>query len=198
VITGVVTDGGAADDPTEPENTRRSGRHPAGYHQQRPHATGSRPAAGRDPAQYQSITGNSGTERLFRQMQYTIYYSDSEDSLPPFVWSVDLENEFGATTGTVKVVVFDRSRIARVAATYTKGDGTWTTVELTSSNGTEWSAQLPTDGAFFIQAADRAGNIAVADEKRKLLLFYQPWGIPSRGEPVIHYRRIESCSVTGK
>lgn len=117
------------------------------------------------PAQYRSTTSTTGVERVFTNLTYTIYYSESLDSLPPFVWAVDVDSQLFAPTGSVVVTAFDRSGIARVAATYTRDDGTWITVELSSTDGTHWSGMLPTEGDFFVQVVDFAGNIAIADAK---------------------------------
>ena len=40
------------------------------------------------PAQYRATSGFLGSERLFTAMTYTLYYSDTRDTLPPRIWSV--------------------------------------------------------------------------------------------------------------
>jgi hypothetical protein len=120
------------------------------------------------PAQYRSASPTRGTERLFEQMDYTVYYSPSTDWIPPSIWrvqrtSLDREND------EVHVEVTDLSYVARVAVSYTAGDGDWRTVNLgrMRHDPNLWAGAIPhhPDMEWFVQVVDTAGNVAVDDNR---------------------------------
>jgi hypothetical protein len=123
------------------------------------------------PAQYKTETGITGIERTFKDLTYSIYYSNSEDGLPPFIWKVEIERRINDVN--IIVTVFDRSDIVRVGVTHTSHDGTWTTVNLSKIDTSHWGRTIPItdDLHFFVQALDGAGNVAVADNKGS---YYSP------------------------
>ena len=78
------------------------------------------------PAQYRATSGFLGSERLFTVMTYTLYYSDTRDTLPPRIWSVrDLY--YCEPKLSIQVQVTDFSGVAGVVVAYTTGDGIWQT-----------------------------------------------------------------------
>jgi hypothetical protein len=119
------------------------------------------------PAQYRSATAERGTERLFRSMTFTIYYSPETDMIPPSIWRVTALRH--ATANQVSVDVTDRSDVLRAGVTYTMGDGIWVTVDLARSTVAPnlWTGLIPDSPTleWFVQAVDTAGNVAVADNR---------------------------------
>jgi hypothetical protein len=120
------------------------------------------------PAQYRGASATRGTERLFELMDYTVYYSPSTDWIPPSVWRVK-RTPLDRETDEVRVEVTDLSDVARVAVSYTAGDGVWHTVNLArlSHDPNLWTRAIPhhADMEWFVQAVDTAGNVAVDDNK---------------------------------
>jgi len=119
------------------------------------------------PAQYSASSAVTGTMRVFDTMTYTVYYSDTEDRMPPSFWLVE-----DATVGNsqhITVEVTDQSDIKRVAAGYTWGDGRWDVVDMARStaNPNIWSGAVPYTEtlAYFVQAVDGAGNVEVETNK---------------------------------
>jgi len=120
------------------------------------------------PAQYRAVTAAQGVERLFDEMTYTLYYSATNDVIPPSIWTVRALQQ-GEATATVLVDVTDFSRIARVVMAYTSGSGEWLTTDLTrgEQESSRWVGTLPREAGmtFLVQAVDGAGNVAVADNR---------------------------------
>ncbi|MGB0383471.1 MAG: hypothetical protein ACPGWR_01485 [Ardenticatenaceae bacterium] len=117
------------------------------------------------PLQYHSTTPWQGTARRFTDMSYTVYYSNTYDSIPPSIWAVQttlLEN-----TAQVYVDVTDFSEVVRTVATYTTGSGEWKTIDMDQIGPNIWETTLPQDPnlAYFVQAVDGGGNVAIHDNK---------------------------------
>jgi hypothetical protein len=114
------------------------------------------------PAQYQSIDKTTGRERLFDEMDFTVYYSETNDFVPPNIWvvsgTVSTENQLN-----ISVEATDLSDVQRVAATYTLQDGIWLSVDLVrdSADPDLWHGVIPSDDnmLWLIQAVDGAGNV---------------------------------------
>jgi hypothetical protein len=125
------------------------------------------------PAQYKPETPTTGTERVFDSLSYTVYYANinEKDFLPPFIWEIELSRA-NIFNGNISVTVFDRSGIEKVVVTMTRGDGQWITQELTGS-GSSWQGIVSNieDVTFFLQAVDKAGNVAIADNKGNYYTF---------------------------
>jgi parallel beta-helix repeat protein len=119
------------------------------------------------PAQYQSTTPTMGTQRLFDQMDYTVYYSNTMDIVPPSIWRVDAYR-FEAESH-INVEVTDLSDVIRVGVSYTLGDGRWKSTDLVrrADNPNLWCGTIPYEESleWFVQAVDGAGNVAVNDNK---------------------------------
>lgn len=63
----------------------------------------------------------------------------------------------------------DLADVVRVGITYTLGDGVWTTNDLdrVGADGNDWVGTIPdsADIEWLVRALDRAGNLAVHDNK---------------------------------
>jgi hypothetical protein len=118
------------------------------------------------PAQYRATTDRVGVERLFEEITYTVYYSTTQDIVPPSIWFVRSTRD--AETVRLGVEVTDFSDVARVAMAHTTGDGLWQTVDLVrSADPRVWEGSLPLRAGleYFVQAVDRGGNVAIHDNK---------------------------------
>jgi hypothetical protein len=119
------------------------------------------------PGQYRSTTVDTGTERLFDLMSYTLYYSNLTDLVPPSIWNIHAVGQ--ESTGQVSVEVTDLSDVTRVGVSYTLGESTWTTVDLSQNtdNPNQWIGTIPNGETieWFVQAVDGAGNVAISDNK---------------------------------
>jgi len=118
------------------------------------------------PAQYRATTERVGVERRFETMTYTVYYSMTQDTIPPSIWTV--QQITGTETLTVEVEVTDFAGVDRVVAAYTIGDGFWETVNLAQSvDPNVWVGVLPPKAGleYLVQAVDGCGNVAVSDNK---------------------------------
>jgi hypothetical protein len=124
------------------------------------------------PAQYRSITGQTGVERRMKKMSYTIYYSTTQDLIPPNIWQVQ-SSLVAQDAVNVIVETTDLSGVVRVIVAYTTDDGVWQTVDLRKKRGQESLWQLPPGQAlpnhprleYFVQAVDSGGNVAFQDNK---------------------------------
>jgi len=121
------------------------------------------------PAQYRAADGTAGTERLFTEMRYTVYYSQSSDAIPPSIWTVRAGARPDDEAAQVQVDVTDFSGVVRVVVAYTTGDGAWETRSLARAAGetNRWVGLLPKEAGldYFVQAVDRAGNVAQGDNR---------------------------------
>jgi hypothetical protein len=92
---------------------------------------------------------------------------DERHLVPPSIWNIQAIGD--GSTAQVTVDVTDLSNVIRVGVTYTLGDGTWTTIDLTQniSNPNQWTGTIPNDETveWFVQAVDGAGNVAINDNK---------------------------------
>ena len=125
------------------------------------------------PAQFRATNSKIGTARRFSNMNYTIYYSNTKDTIPPSIWEVQTELKAEKQSLQIQVEVTDFSDVARTVATYTTGDGIWQTVDLVQNKDDPnlWVGQLPYQQglAYFVQAVDKGGNVAVYDNKGRYI-----------------------------
>lgn len=130
------------------------------------------------PAQYQytktlldgGVYKFIGEERLFTEMHYTVYYSTTTDTIPPYIWSVQpisATDSIDQVHTQIQVGVNDLSKVARVLIAFTTGDGIWQTTELHQADSNYWTGNLPktTNLDYFVQAVDHGGNVAIDDNK---------------------------------
>jgi hypothetical protein len=111
---------------------------------------------------------DAGTERLYDQMSFGTYYSNSPDTEPAAITHVD--GVLDETTGVslIKVEADDDSGIIRVVVAYTDGQGKWRSQDLAYNDAMcKWTGVISgTAGTrYFVQAVDGAGNVAMDDDK---------------------------------
>ncbi len=119
------------------------------------------------PAQYRATTAMTGTERLYGDLDFTIYYAPigfTNDFIPPTIKQVGV-----ITTNQVisfNVVVSDLSGVARVVVAYDDGQGSWQTFDLTPAGSERWTGEGPPSLVqAFVQAVDVVGNVALGANK---------------------------------
>lgn len=119
------------------------------------------------PAQYSANDEETGMMRVFDSLQYTVYYSDSEDIWPPTFWQV--EEAIVGSNRTINVEVTDLSGISRVSVSYTTGNGWWYTTNLSPTlvDPDVWTGGIPNmpGSSYFIQALDKAANVSTETNK---------------------------------
>jgi hypothetical protein len=116
------------------------------------------------PAQYRE-----GTLRRYDSLTYELYASDSIDRLPPFIRLVSADRNGDMVT--FSSVVSSTTGVQRVVATYTDGQGTWRSLDLSYDPVSDrWSGSLTHTASlsFFIQAVDEDGDVAKALNKGQL------------------------------
>lgn len=94
------------------------------------------------------------------------YFSDSKDVSPPIVERVQV-----GTNGdmmTVRVQASDDSAVMRVLALCDDGRGDWTTTDLVTIGGEDWTGGLARGQACVVQVVDAAGNVTVDDNETRL------------------------------
>jgi hypothetical protein len=115
---------------------------------------------------------SSQQARLYGAMELDLYYSLSTDREPPQFTVVDGLYDRATGRVNVKVGANDPAGVQRAVATYTSGDGSWDSVELSFDTSLhKWTGSLPGDTnlRYFVQVVDGAGN--VAQEANKGLYF---------------------------
>jgi hypothetical protein len=111
---------------------------------------------------------NDATERLYDQMAFGTFYSDSPDTQPPDIIHVDgvLDELTGAAV--IKIEASDDSQIIRVLVAYTEGQGEWHSQDLAHDDMmSKWTGIVSATVAtrYFVQVVDGAGNVAIDDNK---------------------------------
>ena len=107
-----------------------------------------------------------GMERIYDQMSFDVYYSDSYDWWEPIVLSVD--GVLSGGTARIKMEAIDASGIHQVVVVYADGSGTLVSKDLTYDSDTlKWTGEIPAteETIFYAQVVDGAGNVATADNK---------------------------------
>ena len=105
----------------------------------------------------------NGTLPLYQEVSFDIYYhTDSDDWTQPTISHIT--SELNGSTATVTVATSDTSGIETVVVAYTDGTGSWQSNDLTDG-GEAWSGTFTANEntQFFVQAVDKAGNVAVDD-----------------------------------
>jgi hypothetical protein len=111
---------------------------------------------------------DTGVVRVFDQMSFGTYYSDSPDRNAANIVSIDGVLDPVAGTGQIKVEANDSSGIHRVLVAYTAGQGQWLSKDLNFEPATQkWTGVISgtTTTLFFVQVVDQAGNVAVNENK---------------------------------
>lgn len=113
--------------------------------------------------QYRGTAGR-GTQRLYTELRYEVFYSDATDFTPPEIKTVPSTTSPAGIEVTA-VLTTPVDAVYQVIATHTADDGLWTSTNLQwdPARGA-WRGTLPSAAtAFIVQAADHAGNVAVDD-----------------------------------
>jgi len=123
-------------------------------------------------AMLQTVLGQfddqSGTERLYDQVALATYFSGDPDTQPPRITYLDGVLNALQDRGLLKVEATDPSGVVRVLATFTTGNGVWSSQDLTYNALTlRWTGEItatPTT-RYFVQVVDGAGNVGTAHNK---------------------------------
>ena len=128
------------------------------------------------PAQYLATTEISGTERIYPQLSYEVYYADPQitDYVPPTIRETTVRMDGGDVRFTVDVA--DPSSVSRVVITFDTGDGHWQRLARSRTSPGEWEGRqaLPCSFRHLVQAVDTAGNVAFSYDKA---VFFTPIGL---------------------
>ncbi|MEK8017371.1 MAG: PKD domain-containing protein, partial [Candidatus Parabeggiatoa sp.] len=109
----------------------------------------------------------TGQQRIFSNMDFDVFHHvNTNDWTKPTVYL--MENRLNANIATVTIATSDASGIKEVVLAYTDGNGTWNSTNLTGSDVT-WTGSFAANAntEFFIQAIDKAGNVAVNENEGK-------------------------------
>ena len=109
------------------------------------------------------------TERLYREVRYTTYYTgEPTDNTIPVIHEpiINISNQAKVTVqGWDK----DGDPLYRVVLVWTDGQGQWKSIDLDQSQASpkEWSAEFAVkpDMVFFLQAVDTLGNVTYLDNQ---------------------------------
>jgi hypothetical protein len=124
-------------------------------------------------------------ERVYDRLSFDVYYhTGSSDWTGPSIGS--MFSHLAAGTATVTVRADDASGIQAVVVTYTGGNGTWHSVDLTQS-GNLWTGSFPADveTRFMPQAVDKAGNVAASDDSGRYFRPGDSFGITTIFLPLV-------------
>ena len=117
------------------------------------------------PAQFHST---SGVERLYTELTLRVYYTDTEDYMPPSIWSVERTGMGGTATFEVDASD-DESGVTEVWISYQDQSGDWSSQDLEYSGNTGlWEGAITNaqEGAgYLVQAVDGAGNVSSSSNK---------------------------------
>jgi len=108
----------------------------------------------------------AGKQRLYDEISANVYYSNSDDWVPPVIRQVTLTSE--QSLATISVQVTDTgSGVEEVLLTSTDGGGYWRSILLKQSPSGAWQGSLPapTGLDYIVQAVDKAGNVTVDDNE---------------------------------
>ncbi|HXF60024.1 MAG TPA: hypothetical protein VNK95_00325, partial [Caldilineaceae bacterium] len=113
-----------------------------------------------------------GINRIFSQMSFSTYYSNSPDRNAASISFIDgvLITPPNVTPGQgqIKVETTDDTGIHRVVVAYHEQQGQWQSQDLTfDAAAQKWTGVITgtTNTEFFIQVVDEAGNVAVNNNK---------------------------------
>jgi hypothetical protein len=107
--------------------------------------------------------GEDARQRVYGEVEVTVYASDASDWLTPTV--VGVSQVVDGTSATVVVTATDSVSVCRVVVAYTDGESEWKSVDLTASGGDTWQGELEVmeKVEYLVQVVDGAGNVTVDD-----------------------------------
>lgn len=109
-----------------------------------------------------------GAQRVYDQMRFDTYYSDSPDRSLAEISHVDAVLDSARGQGSFKVEAKDASGVTRVVIAFTDGTGVWSSKDLTyDAAALKWTGTITATAAtrYFVQVVDGAGNVAIDDDK---------------------------------
>jgi hypothetical protein len=115
-----------------------------------------------------ATVGTTGVNRIYDQMSFSAYYSQSPDLNAANIAFVDGILDPATGVGQLKVAASDSSGIHRVVIAYDQGQGQWQSKVLTLDTATQkWTGVISgtVNTRFFVQVVDKAGNVALNDNK---------------------------------
>lgn len=115
-----------------------------------------------------AAVGTTGVNRVYDQMSFSAYYSKSPDRNAADITFVDGILDPATGAGQIKVAASDGSGIHRVVVAYDNGQGQWQSAALTLDAATQtWTGGITgtVNTRFFVQVVDKAGNVAINDNK---------------------------------
>lgn len=143
-----------------------------------------------NPAAQSAGTAQTGVNRIYDQMSFGTYYSDSPDRNAANISFVDgvLLGPAGTTAGQaqIKVETQDSSGINRVVVAYHQNEGQWESKDLAYDSATQKWGTIITGSIqteFFVQVVDNAGNVAVNNNKGRNYRLSSPLELAS-GNPI--------------
>ncbi|MGC9961907.1 MAG: Ig-like domain repeat protein, partial [Acidimicrobiales bacterium] len=116
----------------------------------------------------------SGTERLFNTMSAEVYYDQPGSRYASDYTPATIDFTQAVTTGSdvnfAVQVTAGGAPVTRVLVLYTDAahPGAWTAVDLSSSDGQNWSGASPSASSgvqYLVEAVDAAGNVAVSNNE---------------------------------
>ena len=113
-------------------------------------------------------SSSSQQARLYGTLQLDLYYSLSADQVSPQVTVVDGLYNHAMDRVNIKVGATDPAGVRRAVATYTQGNSSWDSVELSFDTSMhKWTGSFPGDATsrYFVQVVDGAGNVAQVTNK---------------------------------
>jgi hypothetical protein len=134
-----------------------------------------------------SWEGAGGVQRKFTSIGAEVKYSASDDFKAPLLTNVDavLNTTTGQLTITLTANDETQGNIKKVLVLVKDGSGTWSSHELTSTDGINYAATFAVTGTqieYFAQAMDAAGNVGVTTNKGRYFSGL-PQALSSTGKP---------------
>jgi len=133
-----------------------------------------------------AAVGSTGVNRIYDQMSFGTYYSKSPDRNAANILFVDGILDPVTNTGQIKVEAQDTSGVHRVVIAYNQGQGQWESVSLGYDAATQkWTGIISgtVNTQFFVQVVDKAGNVAINDNKGRYYTLTPPLPLAT-GRPI--------------
>jgi hypothetical protein len=133
-----------------------------------------------------------GTVRVFDQMSFGVYYSNSPDRNAANIDTIDGVLDPDAGIGRIKVAANDSSGIHRVVVAFTQDQGQWFSKDLSFDPVTvKWTGEITgtPNTRFFVQVVDNAGNVAVNENKGRYYQLDAPLQL-AEGRAIVTTRRL--------
>lgn len=110
----------------------------------------------------------SGTQRLYENVLFDVYYSTSADQTGPEVRSVTGMYDTKSQRAYFKIEATDPSTVVRVVIAHTTGTNNWVSQDLSfDPSSYKWLGSVPgiRNATYFVQVLDGAGNVTILSRK---------------------------------